>query len=273
VESPTPTARPGWKCPECGRQIPRSVDVCRCGIERRRLEALGYDFDLAPAPVQSGARTESKADPTLAGMLVGYRSDATVSRAWQIVFTLLFVILVGGAGYGVVKYTHHPLPPTRENVEIVTTLEGHTKAVGPSVGNAIPAFLRLPGTVAVLEPTMTAHDRLKEMSDEDLGKGFCSASLAKQIRYEFPGFYESWPDDKLERVALEKYPEFQDRLCVIPSQFGVSPDDVVKYRLRDRTIVELVILWGRTASITLVFAMMLLNVYYRLIVNRLPPAA
>ena len=74
-------------------------------------------------------------------------------------------------------------------------------------------------------------------------------------------------------MALEKYPEFQDRLCVLPSQLGVSPDDVVKYRLRPRTIVELAILWSRTALITLAFAMVLLNVYYRVLVNRLPRAA
>ena len=53
----------------------------------------------------------------------------------------------------------------------------------------------------------------------------------------------------------------------------MGPDDVVKYRLRDRTIVELTILWSRTALITLAFAMVLLNVYYRLLVNRLPAAA
>jgi hypothetical protein len=169
----------------------------------------------------------------------------------------------------VVTYTHHPLPPTRANVDIVSTLEGHTKSAG-NAGNAITTFLTLPGTVAVLEPTMTVDDRLETLSDADLGSGFCSASVARQIRYEFPGFYENWPDDKLERVALEKYPEFQDRLCVLPSQLGVSPDDVVKYRLRDRTIVELTTLWSRTALITLSFAMVLLNVYYRLLVNRLP---
>ena len=205
-------------------------------------------------------------------MLVGYRSDSRVSRAWRIVFTLLLLILVGGAGYGVVTYTHSPLPPTRQNVEIVSTLEAHTKNAG-SGGNAIPAFLRLPGVVGVLEPSMTAHDRLKDLSDADLGTGFCTPSLAKLIRYEFPGFYENWPDDKLERVALEKYPEFQDRLCALPSQLGVSPDDVVKYRLRSRTIVELAILWSRTALLTLVFTMVLLNVYYRLLVDRLPRAA
>jgi hypothetical protein len=242
--------------------------VCRCGVERRRLEALGYKFDLAPETTAAAPAAMARgAAPGLAGLLVGYRSDAHVSRAWRIVLTLLFLIMVGGAGYGVVTFTHLPLAPTRENAQIVTTLEGHTKEAGRS-GNAIVSFIRLPGTIAVLEPTMTAKDLLKPLSDVDLEKGFCSASLAKQIRYEFPGFYESWPDDKLERVALEKYPEFQDRLCVLPSQLGVSPDDVVKYRLRPRTIVEWVMLWSRTAVITGLFAMMLLNVYYRAIVTR-----
>src|SRR6185503_8112101 len=134
VESPS-SARFGWKCPECGRQIPRSVEVCRCGVERRRLEALGYNFDRAPNPAESvptSARAASESDRGLAGTLVGYRSTADVSRAWRIVFTLLFLTLVGGAGYLVVTYTHLPLPPTRENVDIVATLEGHTKAAGKS---------------------------------------------------------------------------------------------------------------------------------------------
>jgi hypothetical protein len=247
------------------------VDVCRCGAERSRFEALGYNFELSPvATVSSPASTRvaTSADPTLPGLLVGYRSSAYVSRAWRIVLTLLFLILVGGAGYGVVTYTHLPLPPTRANIEIVSTLEGHTKDAGGG-GNAITSFLRLPGTLAVIEPTMTANDRLKPMSDADLNMGFCSASLARQIRYQFPGFYESWPDDKLERVALQKYPEFQDRLCIIPTSLGVSPDDVVKYRLRSRTIVEWTLLWSRTTLITGIFAMALLNLYYRVLVNRL----
>jgi hypothetical protein len=239
-------------------------------MERTYREELDYDFDRFP--VSSGAAA-SQAAPGLAGTLVGYRSDAHVSRAWRIVFTLLFLILVGGVGYGVVTYTHLPLPPTRANVEIVATLEGHTKAAGAASGNAVPGFIALPGTIAVLEATMTATDLLKPLSKTDLEKGFCSASLAKQIRYEFPGFYENWPDDRLERVALEKYPEFQDRLCVLPSQLGVSPDDVIAYRLRARTTVEWMILWSQTALITGLFAMVLLNVYYRLLVDRLPEQA
>jgi hypothetical protein len=264
--------RHGWQCPECGRQIPRTVDVCRCGVERSRLEALGFNFDVAPMPSgspRSATRGGAAAVPGLAGTLIGYRSDAAVSRVWRIVLTVIFAGLVGAAGYWIVKLTHRPLTPTRENVLIVSTLDEHTKASVASGGNTIAAFIETPGTIGVLEPSMTATDELKHLSDADLRKGFCSPSLAKRIRYEYPGFYESWPDDKLERVVIEKYPDYQDRLCLLPSELGVSPDDIVKYRLRPRSIVELVILWSRTALITLVFAMALLNVYYRLLVNRL----
>lgn len=251
------------------------MDVCRCGAERKRLEALGYNFDLSPitpAPSSTSPRVSSAAAPGLAGLLVGYRPADEVSTAWRIVFTLLFLIMVGGAGYGLVTYTHLPLQPIRANVEIITTLEEHTRT-DTSSGNAITSFLTRPGTTAVLEPTMTATDLLKPLSDADLETGFCSASLAKQIRYQFPGFYEGWADDRLERVALEKYPEFQDRLCILPTSLDVSPDDVLKYRLRPRTIVEWAVIWSRTALITGLFAMGLLNVYYRLLVDRLPVKA
>ena len=236
---------------------------------------MGLNVALAPDPPESPEvrSATSTLVPGLAGILVGYRTDDHVSSAWRITLALLFLILVGGAGYGVATYTHLPLPPTRENVEIVATLEDHTKTAGAAVRNAIPGFIALPGTLAAFEPTMTAKDLLTPLSETDFEKGFCSASLAKQIRYEFPGFYETWPDDRLERVALEKYPEFQDRLCVLPSQLGVSPDDVVKYRLRARTMMEWTILWSRTAIITGLFAMVLLNLYYRLLVDTLPQQA
>ena len=82
----------------------------------------------------------------------------------------------------------------------------------------------------------------------------------------FPGFYASC-GRQLEPCA-HKYPS-SNRLCVLPSQLGVSPDDVVKYRLRPRSIVEWTLLWSRTALITGLFAMALLNVYYRALVPRL----
>lgn len=247
--------------------------MCRCGTERRRLEELGINVEpVAPSQTRTAPKAISEAEPGLAGTLLGYRSPAHIWLAWRMVFLVLFLAIVGGAGYGVVQFTHTPLQPTRENVVIVSTLEDHTRHADGIRGNTIPAFLELPGTVGLVEPTMTPGDLLKHLSDEDLGKGFCSPKLARQIRYEFPGFYEGWPDDKLERMVLEKYPEFEDRLCILPSQLGLSPDDVVKYRIRPRTVVETALLWSRTAIVTILVAAALLNVYYRLIVGAIPAA-
>jgi hypothetical protein len=248
--------------------------VCRCGAERSRLEALGYNVEpVVPSLARKPAKAVSEAEPGLAGTLLGYRSQAHIWLAWRVVFLVVFVAMVAGAGYGVVRFTHTPLQPTRENVVIVSTLEDHTRNAEGVRGNTIPEFLALPGTVGLVEPTMTASDLLKSVSEEDLSKGFCSPKLARQIRYEFPGFYESWPDDKLERVVLEKYPEFQDRMCILPSQLGISPDDVVKYQIRPRTVVETALLWSRTAIVTILVAAALLNVYYRLIVSAMPESS
>ena len=72
------------------------------------------------------------------------------------------------------------------------------------------------------------------------------------------------------RVLLEKYPDYQERLCILPSQLGISPDDVVKYRIRPRGIMEFAILWSRTALIVIVFALLLMNAV--LPRDRRPPA-
>jgi hypothetical protein len=243
-------------------------------VERARLEAIGFKFDapIAGAPSRTRSARATEVVPGLPGVLLGYRSDENVSKAWRVILKMLFLAAIGGAAYGIVTYTHHPLPPTRANVEILTKLEDYTRNAGTTAGNIIPAFLALPGTIGVLEPEMTADDQLKPLQDEDLRQGFCSANIAKQIRYEYPGFYESWPDEKLVRVVLEKYPHYQDRVCILPSSIGVSPDDVVKYRIRDRELVELALLWSRTALIAIVFGMLLMNVYYRALVSRLPSA-
>ena len=124
-------------------------------------------------------------------------------------------------------------------------------------------------TLGQIEDDVRIAKEFQPLNETELEGGFCSASVAQQIRHQFPGFYEDWPDAKLERVALEKYPEFQDRLCVLPSQLGASPDDVVMYRLRPRTMTEATMLWSRTALITGLFAIALLNVFYRLIADRL----
>jgi hypothetical protein len=244
------------------------VEVCRCGADRKRLEAIGYKFDAAP---QTWSRASSASEPLpgLAGTVLGYRSDATVGRGWRIVLKALVVAAVGVAGWALVTFTHRALPPTRENVQIVSTLDAHTRNAGANAANTIPAFLSLPGTTGVIESSMAPTDLLKDISEAELRQGFCSASVARQIRYQYPGFYERWPDAKLESVVLEKYPEYQDRLCVLSSRIAADPNDIVKYEVKPRSLPGLAGLWLRTLLITALIAIACMNVYYRLLVPRL----
>ena len=240
-------------------------------MERGRLEALGYDFDVAPQSA-AGAPVASEALPGLAGTLLGYRSDENVARAWRVGLKSLCVVSVALVGAAIMTLTHGDLPPTRENVRVISTLDAHTRNAGASATNTIPAFLSLPGTTGILESTMAPTDLLKSVSETDLRQGFCSQSIAKQIRYQYPGFYEALGDDTLERMVLEKYPEYQDRLCVLSSQIDANPDDIVKYELKPRSILGQAGLWLRTMLIAAVFAIAGMNLYYRLLVNRLPSA-
>jgi hypothetical protein len=267
----TTPARHGWQCPECGRQIPRHVGVCRCGVERKRLEALGYTFDAAPQTAAGGpVASEALLGP--AGTLFGYRPDTSVARGWRVVLKTLFVLIVGLAGAAVVRYTLGDLPPTQQNVRIVSTLDAHTRSAGANATNTIPDFLALPGVTGILESSMAPTDLLKSVSETELRQGFCSQSIARQIRYQYPGFYETWPDSKLEVMVLEKYPEYQDRVCLLSSQIAADPDDIVKYEVKPRSLLGQAGLWLRTLAITALFAMALMNLYYRLLVNRLASA-
>ena len=113
----------------------------------------------------------------------------------------------------------------------------------------------------------------KETSHADVTKQNLLSNAKQTVAGNFSNQTELHFDSAALPSFLEKYPEFQDRLCVLPSQLGVSPDDVVKYHLRARTMMEWTILWSRTAIITGLFAMVLLNLYYRLLVDSLPQQA
>jgi len=241
-------------------------------MDRARLESLAYTVDIDPDRAAPIAAEPRAAHWGPAGVLAGYRSDAHVSTGWRVVVIALFVAAVSGVGYSVVIFTHGDLPATRQNVIIISTLEEQTKRGGANATNTIPSFLSLPGATGVLEPSMGPGDLLKPLNEADLKHGFCSPSVARQVRYQYPGYYESWPDDKLAHVVLEKYPEYQDRLCVLPHQIDAAPDDIVKYEIRSRSTMEFAGLWLRTLLITAVFAIALMNLYYRVLVSRLASA-
>jgi len=168
-----------------------------------------------------------------------------------------------------VSATHIPPPPTRDNVRVMATLEDYTRNAAPGAGNTIPAFLSSAGTLAIVRPTMASTDLVQPVDLAELGRGFCSPDVAAQVRHEYPGYYEDWTDERLEASFLEKYPEFAERLCVLPTWLGAGPSEIVKYELLPRSLAGHVALWLRTLLVAALAAIALGNVYYRLLVPRL----
>jgi hypothetical protein len=261
-----------WQCPSCGRQVPRHVEVCRCGSERRRLEALGYKFESAPAPAVRPVVTQRPPqDYGLAGTLFGYQLDTDLGTGWRVALKAIFGIAVTGVVAALVHFTHGEPLPVRDNIQILNTLDGFTRNAGPESGNTIPMFAASPGRLGVLSESGTPADPVRSMDPSDLQQGFCSQSIVKQVRYEYPGYYDHWPNDKLERMVLQKHPEYADRVCMLSVRLDAAANEVIKYDLRPRSVLGHAALWLRTLLITAVFAAGCLNVYYRLIVGRLVP--
>ena len=46
-----PAERTPWVCAECGRQVPRSVDMCRCGAVRTVPREESSDVQVATRPI------------------------------------------------------------------------------------------------------------------------------------------------------------------------------------------------------------------------------
>jgi hypothetical protein len=261
-----------WQCPTCGRQVPRHVEACRCGSERRRLEALGYKFDSEPAASAAPAtrpRQMPAQDYGIAGTLLGYQTDTDLSAPLRVGLKVVFGTAVIALIAALFRYTHTEPLPTRHNVQILSTLDTFTRNAGPDVGNTIPAFISSTGRLGVLAAAGTPEDPVRHLLESDLRQGFCSQSVVNQVRHEYPGFYDHWPNEKLERMVLEKYPEFADRVCVLSVRFDATATDVIKYELKPRTLAGHALLWLRTLLIAGAFAVVCLNIYYRLIVARL----
>jgi hypothetical protein len=95
------------------------------------------------------------------------------------------------------------------------------------VANSIPGFLALRGRVGIVEGPST----IKDLSEAELQKGICSASLPLLIRQQYPGTYDGWKDADLERTVLAKHPEYRDALCILPTWIDAAPHDIVKYEI------------------------------------------
>jgi hypothetical protein len=269
-------ARHSWHCPSCARQIPLHVDRCRCGAERRRLAALGYSVEAAPPPPEAVQPPPRRPPPATTdgpmGTWLGHRPDAGLATGWRVGWRLTAAVVVAATLGAMVSGTHVEPRPTRRNVRVLTTLDDYTRAARAGVANTIPAFLAGAGTLAILRPTMADGDLVEPVDMDELDRGLCSPSVAAQVRHEYPGYYDGWDDERLARTILEKYPEFSERLCVLPTWLGAGPGEIVKYELRPRSLLGHAGLWLRTLLVTALAAFGLANAYYRLLVPRLAAA-
>jgi hypothetical protein len=208
----------------------------------------------------------------LASTLVGYQVDTDLAAGWRVTLKASMALAAIALAAALFRYTHTEPLAVRENVEVLTTLDGFTRTAGPQPGNTIPLFVAGTGRLGVLGASGTPDDPVRGLRESDLQQGFCSQSVAKLVRYEHPGYYDQWPDAKLERVVLEKHPEYADRVCMLSVRLDASADEIIKYELKPRSLMGHAVLWSRTLLLTILFAAICLNVYYRLIVGRLVSA-
>lgn len=205
-------------------------------------------------------------------MLLGHREDAGLATGWRVTCRALAVVAVVATLGAMVRYTHTPPEPTRRNVRVLSTLEDYTRNATAEAGNTIPAFLSSTGTPAIVRSSMLDTDLVETVDMEELGRGFCSPDVAAQVRHEYPGYYDNWSDARLVSTFLQKYPEFSERLCVLPTWLGAGPAEIVKYELLPRSLIGHAGLWLRTLLMTVLVAVGLANLYYRLLVPLLAGA-
>ena len=187
-------------------------------------------------------------------------------RVWRVSFRAVFAVAVAAVLVSTASNTFQDLPPAQQNVEVLARLDDFTRAA-KSPENTIPAFLASPGTLAAIERSASPTQLVKAIDEAHLRRGFCSSSVAHLVRHEHPGFYDGWTDAKLERAVVERLPEYRHRLCAISYEVDALPADIVKYRLRARSIPEWTGLIVWTLAVPATFAALGLLVYYRFVVG------
>ncbi len=128
-----------------------------------------------------------------------------------------------------------PAPPSGD-IRIVSRLDEFTRAADPDVENTIPAFLQQPGSVGIIpvepgdDPPPIPVESVRAVNEAELRKAFCTPTLTRLIRQQYPGMYDDIPDQDLVKNVLKTRPEYQDRVCVLPVWMP-TPHYIVKYQV------------------------------------------
>jgi len=248
----------------------------RARLQLRQVSGISCDRRLAIEPATPRACTHRAGIKTARSgnvaeiliNIIGYRPDCDVPREIRVVLKSVFVgaVIVFAA---LLLYLAHRAPiPTRGNVAVLARLDAFTKHAAPDEGNTIPAFLALPGRTGRLGPDGDVSDPVTSLDETELGQAFCSSSIADLVRHEYPGYYDRWSDERLERLVVEKHPEYANRYCMLSSRLDASANEVIKYELKRRSALAWAGVWVGTLLLTGLFAIACVNAYYRLLVGR-----
>jgi hypothetical protein len=253
-----------WECPACSRRVPVHVHKCRCGLELDEADKALLHAEMRqraePAPGPSSLAQR------LAAAVVGYRGDVTLALGWQLLCCVIFL----ASGAAVFAFTGSMLKSGEgaqraRDVRVLGRLDDYTKLVGPKVRNSIPGFLAMQGRLGLIDPASPTAS-VTDIPEGELQKGFCSASVASLIRQQYPGSYDTWKDADLEKTVLIKHPDYKNKMCILPAWIDGAPHDIVKY---EGEIESSNVSHSRTLLLTTLataaFALVFLNVYYRLI--------
>ncbi len=271
------------------------IEGCRCGVARA-LALPGVEF--APRE-DSGPGALSH----VAGVVVGYSPGLGWTGGRRVGAAALFVAKLGLTFAVVYAASSGEAAVAGGEARILARLDEHTMRQAASVKDTIPTFLLRPGLLGTLPapapaPAATAPapvsapapstppamvddatdlvplSAITALDEGELRKGFCTPTLTGLIRQRFPGSYDRMGDAELEKRVLAKYPEYRGRICDLPAWIAAGPHEIVKYEaVNDRPAIVPALPPGVMAGLaTFLLAILLLNVYYRLIAPRLTAA-
>ncbi len=178
---------------------------------------------------------------------------------------LCYALAVAGVFAVSVIYLRGSAPGPTGNIHILSRLDDYTRAANPTIVNTIPTFLMQRGNVGIVsgewtpidnaEPPPIPVETVKPVNEVELRKGFCTASLTRLVREQYPGVYDDLADEELVKSVLKQHPEYKDRVCILPVWVVATPHEIVKYEVEPQSplaIPRSVLIYA--SAITAVFA-------------------
>ena len=180
---------------------------------------------------------------------------------------LCYALTVAGVFVVSVIYLRGDGPAPTGNIRIISRLDEYTRAANPIMPNTIPTFLMQRGSTGIVSAEWTPAidnsteappipvETVKPVNEVELRKGFCTASITRLVRQQYPGIYDDLADEELVKSVLKQHPEYKDRVCILPVWVDATPHEIVKYEVEPQSplaIPRKVLIYA--SAITAVFA-------------------